>query len=120
MKLNNREALIDFRSSALDALKSYDCRILFCGGTGCTATGANKIYDEMVALCRDLPGVSVEMPAHVPHAGIVKTGCQGVCELGPLVRIEPHGYQYVKVQLSDCAEIVKETVLLGKPLERLF
>jgi NADH-quinone oxidoreductase subunit F len=120
MKMNSRDALINYRSDAVNQIRAYDCRILVCGGTGCTATGANKIYDEMKTLCKDLPGVTVEMPAHVPHVGIVKTGCQGVCELGPLVRIEPHGYQYVKVQLSDCAEIVRETVLHGRPIERLF
>ena len=51
---------------------------------------------------------------------MVKTGCQGLCELGPLVRIEPYDYQYVHVQLEDCKEIVDRTVLQGQPVERLF
>ena len=51
---------------------------------------------------------------------MVKTGCQGLCELGPLVRIEPYDYQYVHVQVEDCKEIVDRTVLQGQPVERLF
>ena len=61
----------------------------------------------MQELCKDMPGVSVEFEGHVPHIGVVKTGCQGICELGPLMRIEPLHYQYVKVQMDDCEEIFK-------------
>ena len=50
----------------------------------------------MKELCQEIPGVSVEFQKDVPHLGAVKTGCQGICELGPLVRIEPLHYQYVK------------------------
>ena len=67
-----------------------------------------------------MPGVSVEFEGHVPHIGVVKTGCQGICELGPLMRIEPLHYQYVKVQMDDCEEIFKRTVLNKEPVERLF
>lgn len=50
----------------------------------------------------------------------IKTGCQGLCELGPLVRIEPQHLQYVHVQVEDCKEIVEKTVLKGEPVDRLF
>ena len=62
------------------------------------ASGAQKIYDEMVRLCEGIDGVEIEMQKDIPHVGVIKTGCQGLCELGPLVRIEPYGYQYVHVQ----------------------
>ena len=65
-------------------------------------------------LCRDVDGVKVEMQKDIPHTGVIKTGCQGLCELGPLMRIEPYGYQYVHVQPQDCKEIVERTVLEGK------
>lgn len=64
-------------------------------GTGCIASGAQKIYEEMEILCRDIDGVTVEMQKDIPHIGVIKTGCQGLCELGPLMRIEPYNYQYV-------------------------
>ena len=48
-----------------------------------------------------------------------KSGCHGFCEMGPLVRIEPEGYLYTKVQLSDCEEIVEKTILNNEPIDRL-
>ena len=47
----------------------------------------------MSMLCKDLEGVKIEMQKDLPHLGVVKTGCQGLCELGPLMRIEPSNYQ---------------------------
>lgn len=84
------------------------------------ASGAQKIFDEMSLLCKDLKGVEIEMQKDLPHLGVIKTGCQGLCELGPLVRIEPYNYQYVKVQPEDCREIVDRTIVKGLPVERLF
>ncbi|MCI5650421.1 MAG: NADH-ubiquinone oxidoreductase-F iron-sulfur binding region domain-containing protein [Fusicatenibacter sp.] len=120
MMIENREDLRSVRAEAKAALDSYTCRILVCGGTGCIATGSMKIYEKMQELCRDIAGVSVEMQDHVPHIGVAKSGCQGICEFGPLVRIEPYHYQYIKVQEEDCMEIFQRTVLKGEPVERLF
>ena len=120
MIIENREALLKEREAACEELASYKCRILVCAGTGCVASGSEKIYQKMLDLCQDLEGVSVEFQKDVPHIGTVKTGCQGICELGPLVRIEPYHYQYVKVQEEDCAEIFQRTVLNQEPVERLF
>ena len=111
MIIENREALKREQEAAQKQIDSYECRILICAGTGCVATGSQKIYEKMQELCKDMPGVSVEFDGHVPHIGVVKTGCQGICELGPLMRIEPLHYQYVKVQMDDCEEIFKRTVL---------
>lgn len=120
MIIENREALKREQEAAQKQIDSYECRILICAGTGCVATGSQKIYEKMQELCKDMPGVSVEFDGHVPHIGVVKTGCQGICELGPLMRIEPLHYQYVKVQMDDCEEIFKRTVLNKEPVERLF
>ena len=118
--ITNREELLVKQDEVNKDIATYTCRILVCSGTGCIASGAQKIYDEMVKLCAGLDGVQIEMQKDVPHIGVVKTGCQGLCELGPLVRIEPYKYQYVKVQVEDCKEIVDMTVLRGIPVERLF
>lgn len=61
-----------------------------------------RFYEEMSVLCERIDGVTVEMQKDVPHVGVIKTGCQGLCELGPLMRIEPYDYQYVHVQPEDC------------------
>ena len=120
MRLDNVEALAKCREQARASIDAYTCRILVCSGNGCMASGAQKIYDELSRLTEGLNQVSVEMQKDVPHIGTLKTGCQGLCEYGPLVRVEPYDYQYVKVQVEDCAELVEETVKNGRPVERLF
>ena len=120
MSIISKEDLFNKQKEVQDTINTYTCRVLVCSGTGCMASGAQKIYDEMVKLCADFEGVQVEMQKDLPHLGVVKTGCQGLCELGPLVRIEPYHYQYVHVQVEDCKEIVDRTVLAGQPVERLF
>ena len=120
MSITCREDLLKKREEAQASIQSYTCRVLVCSGTGCMASGAQKIYDEMSLLCKDLEGVKIEMQKDLPHLGVVKTGCQGLCELGPLMRIEPYNYQYVKVQPEDCREIVEKTIMAGLPIERLF
>ena len=68
-------------------------------------------------------GVNCEVElAEEPHgdvAGLKKSGCHGFCEMGPLVRIEPQGWLYVKVKLEDCAEIIEKTIVKGEHIERL-
>ena len=116
----SKEDLLNKQAEAKNTLESFTCRVLVCSGTGCIASGAQKIYDEMAKLCENLDWVSVEMQKDVPHVGVVKTGCHGLCELGPLMKIEPYDYQYVHVQVEDCKEIVERTVMEGEPVSRLF
>ena len=120
MRINSKEELQSKKAEIEQNIQSFTCRVLVCSGTGCMASGAQKIYDEMVRLCEGIEGVEIEMQKDIPHVGVIKTGCQGLCELGPLVRIEPYGYQYVHVQEDDCLEIVERTVRLGQPVDRLF
>lgn len=120
MSITNRTALLARREIAQAKLATYDCRILVCSGTGCLASGARAIYETMRTLCKNLPNVTVESLDHVPHLDVINTGCQGICELGPLIRIEPYQYQYIKVQPEDCNEIIETTVLKGLPIPRLF
>ncbi len=94
MTMTSKEDLLKKQNEVRSELQSYTCRVLVCSGTGCIASGSQKIYDEMVKLCADIEGVTVEMQKDVPHVGVIKTGCQGLCELGPLMRLEPKDYQY--------------------------
>ena len=100
MSIVSKDDLLRKQAEVKNTLESFTCRILVCSGTGCIASGAQKIYDEMVRLCENLDWVSIEMKKDVPHVGIVKTGCQGLCELGPLMKIEPYDYQYVPVSYT--------------------
>ena len=115
------------RTAALEAIASYDCRILVCSGTGCIATGSNKIYEIFAELVKDTPGVTLEFAPHDAKehealVGVKKTGCQGCCELGPLVRIQKGEkvVQYVKVQQDDCKTIFEKSVLGDEIIEELL
>ena len=121
------EELVQVREAALSDLNRYDCRILVCSGTGCIATGSNKIHEIFQSLVKDTPNVKLEFAPHdeAEHeklVGVKKTGCQGFCELGPLVRIQKGDrvIQYVKVQPEDCDEIFEKSVLRDETLERLL
>ena len=125
--IQNTEQLSQVRQDALTEMNRYDCRILVCSGTGCIATGSNKIYKLFQELVKEAPGILLEFAPHDEneHAklmGVKKTGCQGFCELGPLVRIQKGDQfiQYVKVQPEDCRDIFEQTVLSDVILERLL
>ena len=90
MSITCKEDLLSRQTEVKEQINTYTCRVLVCSGTGCIASGAQKIYEEMKVLCRDVDGVKVEMQKDIPHTGVIKTGCQGLCELGPLMRIEPY------------------------------
>ena len=60
MSINCREDLLNRQAKVNEEIKSYTCRVLVCSGTGCIASGAQKIYEEMEILCRDIDGVTVE------------------------------------------------------------
>lgn len=124
--IRTREELQKRREAAEKKLSSYDCRILVCSGTGCVATGSEKIYKEFCTLAKEDKNVTVEFGPHdrpdTKHLGIKHTGCQGICELGPLVRIVIGGHtiQYVKVKPEDCRVIYDHTVKDGELVERLL
>jgi NADH-quinone oxidoreductase subunit F len=98
-------------------------RILICAGTGCVANGSLKIYE---ALKREVEArgsyVSVEMLLEDGCSGItiVKSGCHGFCEMGPLVRIEPSGILYTKVKEEDAAAIVEALITGTEPVQHLL
>ncbi len=121
------EELTQEREKAVAEMNGFDCRVLVCSGTGCIATGSNKIHQLFKELIGDDPSVQLEFAphdgdAHSPKVGVHKTGCQGFCELGPLVRIQKGGktVQYVKVQPDDCKDIYEETILGDSVIERLL
>lgn len=99
-------------------------RVIICAGTGCVANGALKVQAAFLeALAGAGLPVVVELRAELPPAGAVQvstSGCQGFCQMGPLVTILPDNILYTKVQPADVAEIVTETLVQGRPVERLL
>ena len=121
------EELVQAQHNACEVIKHYDCRILVCSGTGCIATGSHNIYDIFSKLVKETEGVElVFSPCGGHHdekaVGVKKTGCQGFCELGPLVRIQKGDkvIQYVKVQPDDCQDILAKSVLGDEVIDRLL
>ena len=121
------EDLQQARAQACQAVSAYDCRILVCSGTGCIATGSHYIHEIFEKLVKETPGVElVFSPCGGDHdhqaVGVKKTGCQGFCELGPLVRIQKGEkvIQYVKVQPQDCEDILEKSVIGDEIIERLL
>lgn len=120
MKISSREELQKFREECKQEYAKDQIRILICGGTGCLSGGSDKIYKRFLKLAQNNPNVSVEFGPEIAHVGVKFTGCNGFCEMGPLVRIEPYDYLYLKVSPDDCTEIYRETVCCGRPLARLM
>ncbi len=85
-------------------------RARVCCGTACLATGSKKIvkaFEEESAR----KGVDIEL---------VKTGCQGLCQKGPVMRIEPYGFFYQKVSGRHVSNIVSSTFSIGAPVRELL
>ena len=120
--IKSRDDLSALRSRLKRAFDAQTKKILVCAGTGCIAGGSLDIYDRLSVLmaAKGLPcSVALEEEPHDTSVGLKKCGCHGFCEMGPLVRIEPQGWLYTKVKLEDCEEIIDETVVGGRLIERL-
>ncbi|MFA6707206.1 MAG: NADH-quinone oxidoreductase subunit NuoF [Sphaerochaetaceae bacterium] len=91
------------------AFRNY---ILVCGGTACESSKASAIYDALVAECQ-AQGVSKDVQ-------VVKTGCFGFCEQGPIVKILPEDSFYVRVKPEDAKELVSEHIVKGREVKRLL
>jgi NADH-quinone oxidoreductase subunit F len=96
-------------------------RVIICAGTGCMANGAMDVYAALVdELTKRRLDVAVELQEEKDHDVYVsKSGCQGFCQMGPLVTIEPEGILYVKVRPEDIEEIVTTTFVNHSVVQRL-
>ena len=91
---------------------AYKHFILVCGGTGCESSRADDIYKELIASAEAL-GVKNDVQ-------VVKTGCFGFCEKGPIVKVLPSESFYVEVKPSDAREIIAEQIVKGREVTRLL
>lgn len=120
--LKSREELIAYREAAKAAYAAQVERIIVCAGTGCVAGGSLQIYETLKTMMAERGlsvAVELEVDPHENTIGLKKSGCHGFCEMGPLLRIDPQGWLYTKVKVSDCEEIVEKTILKGEHIERL-
>ena len=91
---------------------AYKQYILVCGGTACESNKGDAIFNNFKKELIDNK-LSEEIQ-------VVKTGCFGFCEKGPIVKILPDESFYVHVRPDDVAEIVSEHIVKGRPVKRLL
>jgi NADP-reducing hydrogenase subunit HndC len=114
LRLGSLEALRDYRDQLLAERDPERSLIIVCHGTGCMANGSVEVA---AAFRKSIAETGLDVDV-VPH--IKKTGCHGFCSRGPLVILEPSGIFYQRVQPADCEEIVKTTLVEGRPVDRLL
>ena len=90
----------------------YRTHVLVCGGTGCTSGGCEKVIEALNA--------EIEKAGLNEEVCVVKTGCHGLCALGPVMIIYPDDILYAMVKPEDAHEIVEEHLLKGRPVTRLI
>ena len=90
----------------------YRSHVLVCGGTGCTSSGSQKIVEELE---KELAVRGLENEVKV-----IKTGCFGLCSLGPIMIVYPEGAFYSMITPEDVPEIVSEHLLKGRIVTRLL
>ena len=93
-------------------MSQYKMHVLVCAGTGCHSSESNLVY-EMLRDEVDRKGLGREVQ-------IIRTGCFGFCEKGPIVKILPDNTFYTQVKPSDAREIVDEHVIKGRSVQRLL
>ncbi|MCX8069034.1 MAG: NAD(P)H-dependent oxidoreductase subunit E, partial [Thermodesulfovibrionales bacterium] len=87
-------------------------QIRVCCGTGCRASGAVKLLNALKS--------EKEKIDKKDDVEIVATGCQGLCEKGPVMNIAPQNFFYQKVDASFAQKIIEQTVLSGMPVRELL
>ena len=86
--------------------------VLICAGTGCTSSNSLKIGERLEQQIAE-KGLAEEVK-------VVRTGCFGLCALGPVMIVYPEGTFYSQVKIEDVDEIVEEHLLKGRPVDRLI
>ena len=90
----------------------YRSNVLVCGGTGCTSSNSELIIQR---LKEEIAAKGLEQEVNV-----IRTGCFGLCALGPIMIVYPEGAFYSMVKPDDVPEIVEEHLLKGRIVKRLL
>ncbi len=90
----------------------YRSHVLVCGGTGCTSSHSNEIIEKLES--------EIAAKGLQDEIKVIKTGCFGLCALGPIMIVYPEGCFYSEVKVEDVPEIVEEHLLKGRMVTRLL
>ncbi len=84
--------------------------VLVCGGTGCTSSGSANIIKKLEE--------ELEKHGLTDKVNIIKTGCFGLCALGPIMIVYPEGTFYSKMEVDHIPEIVEQHLKYGEPVKK--
>lgn len=93
-------------------MENHRMHLLVCGGTGCESQESDKLINFLKVII-DKKGYSNEVQ-------VVKTGCFGFCEKGPIVKVHPDNVFYIEVKPKDAKTIVEEHVIKGRVVKELL
>nr|WP_053954911.1 NADH-quinone oxidoreductase subunit NuoF [Inediibacterium massiliense] len=124
MKIDSMDTLQKIREKALKKVRLRNPNenmkdhqddqkdILVCGGTGCMASDSNKLIKNLELI--------LKARGYSDKVNVIKTGCFGFCEQGPIVKIQPDNIFYVKVGPKDAKDIIDKHIIGGHQIERLL
>ena len=110
--MKSLEELEKAREESLQRRKQHRTHVLVCGGTGCTSSGSTTLIETL----------NVEIKKHnlENQVKVVKTGCFGLCEAGPIIIVNPEGAFYSHVKVEDIPRITEQHLLNGKIVDELL
>jgi NADH:ubiquinone oxidoreductase subunit F (NADH-binding)/(2Fe-2S) ferredoxin len=111
-KIKSPLELEQLRRSIQNKKKKEKTFISICAGTGCRASGAESVIN---AFKEEIKFLGLQN-----KVGVKVTGCHGFCEKGPIIVIHPREIFYHNVEKEDVMEIVSETIIGGKIIDRLL
>lgn len=111
-RLNSYRELEHLRENLREHRKNITTTIMICGGTGCKASSSQDVID---ALRNELAEQELDSKVR-----LCVTGCHGFCEQGPVMIIEPGNLFYCHIATKDAPDIISQTILKNKVIERLL
>ncbi|SKC85532.1 NADH-quinone oxidoreductase subunit NuoF [Maledivibacter halophilus] len=93
-------------------MTQFRTNIMVCGGTGCLASESEKVFKNL--------NLILKARGYDKEVQVIKTGCFGFCEQGPIVKIEPDNVLYVRVGPKDAKDIIDEHIVKGRHVDRLL
>ena len=111
-KLLSPKELTDLREEILRGRDPNKLCVTICGGTGCRAWGGEEVRLSFIE--------EIRKQGLAGQVDVLRTGCHGFCERGPVVVLLPQEIFYQQVAVEDVPEIVSETLLGGRVIQRLL
>ncbi|MBE5759257.1 MAG: NADH-quinone oxidoreductase subunit NuoF [Clostridiales bacterium] len=111
-KINTLAELHALKEVAKAQMEGYEQQILICGGTGCTSSGSIDLYKELVR--------QINEKGLADKVAVIKTGCFGLCALGPIMITQPDGCFYSKLKMENIERIIDEHIIGGNPIRELL